>query len=121
MHSNVLNVMIGWDAREAVTADVCAHSILKRTSSNVKIEYLKHRQLRQSGIFSRPWLVESDTGNWKDLIDNKQFSTEFSHTRFLVPALMKYKGWALFMASVDNSLSENKFYPYRLIRIGERL
>lgn len=32
-----------------------------------------------------------------DLIDGKTFSTEFSHTRFLVPFLNGYKGWALFM------------------------
>lgn len=32
-----------------------------------------------------------------DMLDGKKFSTEFSHTRFLVPDLMNYKGWALFM------------------------
>lgn len=97
--STALPVYIGWDAREAVTADVLSHSILKRTRSNVKIQYLKHRELRRSGQFSRPWLTVSDTGNWIDLLDNKQFSTEFSHTRFLVPSLMEYKGWALFCDS----------------------
>lgn len=94
-----LHVYIGHDSREAVASDVAAHSLLKRTNSTVKIVYLKHRELRKAGMFNRPWLVESDTGNWKDLLDNKQFSTEFSHTRFLVPCLMKYKGWALFMDS----------------------
>lgn len=53
-------------------------------------------------------MVESDTGNWKDLIDNKQFSTEFSHTRFLVPSLMKHRGWALFMDSDMIFLSDVK-------------
>jgi lipopolysaccharide biosynthesis glycosyltransferase len=55
--------------------------------------------LRKANLFCRPWLIESDTGNWRDLIDNKSFSTEFSHTRFLVPSLMKHRGWALFMDS----------------------
>lgn len=41
--------------------------------------------------------MHSETGEYIDLIDNKTFSTEFSHTRFLVPSLMNYKGWALFM------------------------
>lgn len=95
----MINVYIGWDAREAVASDVCAYSILKRTESNVNITFLKHRELRQSGIFARPWLTEATTGNWRDLIDDKPFSTEFSHTRFLVPSLMKFKGWALFMDS----------------------
>lgn len=92
-------VWIGHDAREAVASDVCAHSIRRRTNLPVNIKFLKHRELRKQGLFARPWLTEGDTGNWKDLIDNKPFSTEFSHTRFLVPALMQYKGWALFMDS----------------------
>lgn len=95
----ILPVFIGWDSREAVAADVCTHSILKRTPSNIKITYLKHRELRKQGIFSRPWLVDGPTGGWTDLLDGRPFSTEFSHTRFLVPSLMKYKGWALFMDS----------------------
>lgn len=53
--------------------------------------------MRKAGLFTRPWLIESDTGDFKDLIDNRPFSTEFSHTRFLVPALQNYQGWALFM------------------------
>lgn len=92
-------VYIGWDAREAVASDVCSHSILKRTESEVDIKYLKHRELRKSGIFARPWLTDGPTGGWIDLIDGRPFSTEFSHTRFLVPALNKYRGWALFMDS----------------------
>lgn len=41
--------------------------------------------------------MDANTGNFTDLLDNRPFSTEFSHTRFLVPKLMNYKGWALFM------------------------
>lgn len=48
-------------------------------------------------MFARPWLIDGCTGNFTDMMDNRPFSTEFSHTRFLVPALMKFKGWALFM------------------------
>lgn len=92
-------VYVGWDSREPVASDVCAHSIRSRTKKNINIIPLKHRNLRQQGLFQRPWLVESDTGNWRDLVDNKPFSTEFSHTRFLVPALMNHEGWALFMDS----------------------
>lgn len=103
-----LNVYIGWDSRESVTADVAASSILKRTEADVKISYLKHRELRKAGLFQRPWLTEGTTGQWKDLNDDKPFSTEFSHTRFLVPALMQYKGWALFMDSDMIFLSDIK-------------
>lgn len=91
-----LHIWVGHDGREAVASDVAAHSIRRRTQSKVSINYLKHRELRQQGLFARPWLVDGSTGNFIDLIDGKPFSTEFSHTRFLVPALQKFKGWALF-------------------------
>jgi lipopolysaccharide biosynthesis glycosyltransferase len=90
-------VYIGWDGRETVAYKVCEHSLKRRTEQPLNVVALKHRELRESGFFRRPWLVESDTGKWRDLIDNKPFSTEFSHTRFLVPALQRYQGWALFM------------------------
>lgn len=93
------NVYVGWDSREAVASDVARHSILSRTRSKTNIHYLKHRELRSSGLFRRPWTIDADTGNFRDAIDAKPFSTEFSHTRFLVPALNNYKGWALFMDS----------------------
>lgn len=102
-----LPIFIGYDAREAVASYVASHSITKRTQSKTDIKYLNHRELRKDGFFIRPWLTES-TGEWKDLIDNKPFSTEFSHTRFLVPALMKYRGWALFMDSDMIFLSDVK-------------
>lgn len=45
-------------------------------------------------------------GDTVDMIDGKSFSTEFSHTRFLVPSLMNFKGWALFMDSDMICLSD---------------
>ena len=95
--NQLLHVFVGDDSRETIAARVAAHSIKKRTQTPVKIEYLNHRKLRKEGKFTRPWLIEAQTGEFRDLIDDKNFSTEFSHTRFLVPALMEYKGWALFM------------------------
>lgn len=92
-----LHIFIGWDGREAVASYVAAHSIRKRTKATLSIEYLKHRELRKAGNFARPWLVDGASGEFMDLIDSRKFSTEFSHTRFLVPTLMKYQGWALFM------------------------
>jgi len=103
-----LNIYIGYDGREAAATDVCSHSIKKRTRYPLQIKYLKHRELRRAGLFTRPWLIESDTGDFRDLIDNRPFSTEFSHTRFLVPALMEYKGWALFLDADMLCLSDIK-------------
>lgn len=98
--STALSVFIGHDSREAVVSEVAAYSIKKRTHTAVNLTFLKHKELRKAGYFHRPWLTDSD-GNNVDLIDNKPFSTEFSHTRFLIPSLMKYKGWALF---ADNDM-----------------
>ena len=92
-----LKIFIGYDDREAVAARVLKHSIERRTHSNVEVNFLEHRNLRQSGLFTRPWVIDADTGNYRDLIDGKPFSTQFSHTRFLVPYLSGYKGWALFL------------------------
>lgn len=95
----VMTVMVGWDSREKIAYDVLRHSILHNTSSEVKIIPLVHKELRRQGWFKRPWLTDAYTGNWTDLVDGRPFSTEFSHTRFLVPALCNYQGWALFMDS----------------------
>lgn len=92
-----LHVFLGWDSREAELTDICAHSIRRGTFAEVHFHYLKHRELRKKGWFTRPWLTRSDDGESVDLTDNKPFSTEFSHSRFLIPALMNYEGWALFM------------------------
>lgn len=94
------NIYIGWDAREDVAYQVCKHSILRKSKSyKVNIVPLRHKELRKQGIFYRPWLTHPTDGNRYDLVDLKPFSTEFSHTRFLVPHLNDYKGWALFMDS----------------------
>lgn len=89
--------MIGWDDREKTAYEVCKHSIEKHTKSDVRIIPLYHKELRKQGFFQRPWLTQGHDGNRLDLIDGKPFSTEFSHTRFLIPELMKFNGWALFL------------------------
>lgn len=94
------NIYIGWDTREDVAYQVCRHSIQRKCKGiDVNIIPLKHKDLRKQGVFWRPWLTHPTDGNRYDLIDLKPFSTEFSHTRFLVPYLNGYKGWALFMDS----------------------
>ena len=92
-----LKIIIGWDDREKTAYEVCKHSIEKHTRSDIKIIPLYHKELRKQGFFQRPWLTQGHDGNRMDLIDGKPFSTEFSHTRFLIPELMKFKGWALFL------------------------
>lgn len=93
----MLKIYIGWDSREPIAYDVCEHSIKRRARGGIEIIPLKHKELRQLGILKRPVLIESDTGNFRDLMDNRPISTEFTFTRFFVPHLSDYKGWAVFM------------------------
>jgi hypothetical protein len=81
--SSVLTVYIGWDSREPIAADVCRYSILEHASIPVNIVYLKQDELRDQGLYYRPI---DDLG-----------STEFTFTRFLVPHLNNYAGWAVFV------------------------
>jgi lipopolysaccharide biosynthesis glycosyltransferase len=78
-----LEVYIGWDSRETIAYDVCVGSIARRTSVPFNIVPLQQRSLRQLGLYNR------DT--------DPLASTEFTYTRFLVPTLCDFKGWALFV------------------------
>jgi hypothetical protein len=76
-----LTIFVGYDPSESVAAYTLMHSITYYASRPVSIVPLNIRNLRL--IFERPR-------------DPKQ-SNEFSFTRFLVPFLMGYDGWAIFM------------------------
>ena len=78
-----LKVFVGWDSREDIAYQVCKQSILDHASVPVKVIPLKQDDLRKKGIYGRS-------------IDQLA-STEFTFTRFLVPYLAQYTGWALFI------------------------
>lgn len=82
MTESAVKLFIGWDSREPIAADVCEFSIEKNSTVPVDIEMLKQDDLRERLLYTRP----PDT----------QASTEFTFTRFLVPRLMDYQGWAIF-------------------------
>lgn len=90
-----LVVYIGYDEREHDAYEVCRHSILRHSSLPVHIVRLDQGALRRNGWFTREWRFDRD-GQRIDQGDGKPFSTDFSFTRFLVPALSLYQGWALF-------------------------
>lgn len=77
-----LRVFIGFDPREAEAYDVCAHSLRSHASVPIAIEPLELGSLRARGLYWRP--------------DDPRASTEFTYSRFLVPELTEFKGWALF-------------------------
>lgn len=75
------NIYIGYDTREDIAYQVSKFSILQR-SKNVSVIPLKLDDLKEKGLY---WRGEDKLG-----------STEFTFSRFLVPELNDYKGWALF-------------------------
>ena len=94
---SVNQVFIGYDRAEDDAALVAEHSLHKFSSCDVSVKLLNIKSLRQGGLYTRSsW---TDRRQRYDTIDERPFSTEFSFTRFLVPALMQYEGWALFVDS----------------------
>jgi hypothetical protein len=82
MTSRPFPVYVGFDPVEAIAYDVCRHSILARTQASVDVEPLVQKELRERELYWR-------TGD-------PLASTEFTYTRFLVPTLAGYRGWALY-------------------------
>ena len=76
----MIRVFVGFDSRETVAYHVLSHSILTRSSQPVEIAPLMLTQLKD--LF------------WRET--HKLQSTDFSFSRFLVPHLCNYEGWALF-------------------------
>ena len=77
-----MKVFIGYDPREDMAYQVCKHSILKH-QPNADVRPLVQKELRQAGWYKRP--------------EDKLASTEFTFTRFLIPELTNFRGWAVFM------------------------
>ena len=77
----MIRIFVGYDPRETVAFHVLSHSIQARASVPVSVTPLILDQL--DGLM------------WRDR-HNLQ-STDFSFSRFLVPHLCGYEGWALFM------------------------
>lgn len=79
----VNKIYIGWDPREDLAYRVCRHSIISRTDPmNVHVQPLRLNDFRNNNLI------------WRS--NDEKASTEFTFTRFLVPFLTNYKGWALF-------------------------
>ena len=75
----MINIFIGYDHREAIAYHVCANSIIRHSSKPISITPLALKNMQD--------YQETHTDG----------SNQFIYSRFLVPHLMEYKGWALFM------------------------
>ena len=83
MQQNLITIFIGYDARERAATNILIDSIYQNSSMPVSIIPMVKSQLINQKLFYR----ERDINQ----------STDFSFTRFLVPRLMDYKGWAIFI------------------------
>ena len=77
-----LSIYIGYDSKEDIAYRVCKNSLINTSSIALNIQSLKLYELVSKKLYTR---------NIDPLA-----STEFTYSRFLVPALMNYKGWAIF-------------------------
>lgn len=77
----MLRIFIGYDERERIAYHVLAHSILRRSSIPVSIAPLVRPAIKC--VFDR------QRGEYD--------STDFSISRFIVPYLCDFGGWAVFM------------------------
>lgn len=75
----MIPIFIGYDPREAVAYHVCSNSIIRHSSQPVSISPLALNILK--GYEER----------------HTDGSNHFIYSRFLVPHLMNYTGWAIFM------------------------
>ena len=81
MQCGTIRVFVGYDPREAVAYSVLAFSLQELCSQPISVCPVRLSHLQ--GVYARAW-------------DPKQ-STEFSFSRFLVPSLCSFQGWAFFM------------------------
>jgi len=82
MNEASLPVFVGWDSREDIAFRVCRHSLVRRASAPVAVTPIIQSELREQGLYTRT--------------PDPLASTEFTYTRFFVPYMMGYRGWALF-------------------------
>jgi lipopolysaccharide biosynthesis glycosyltransferase len=83
LSENKFRIYIGWDSREDIAYQVARQSILDLATIPVEIIPLKQKDLKKQELY------------WRD--KDKLGSTEFTFTRFLVPELNEFEGWALFI------------------------
>jgi hypothetical protein len=76
-------IFIGYDPRERAATNVLIDSLYQHSTVPIAVTPLVTPQLEAQGLY---WRAR----------DPKQ-STAFSFSRFLVPHLMNYQGWAIFM------------------------
>ena len=75
----MIPIFIGYDSRESIAYHVCSNSIIRQSSAPVSIVPLALSLLK----------------NYEEL--HSDGSNQFIYSRFLVPYLQNYDGWAMFI------------------------
>lgn len=78
----VIDIFIGYDAREAVAYHVCAQSIIERSSTPVRIF---------------PLALNTMSGEYVE--QHADGSNAFIYSRFLIPSLCNFRGRAIYLDS----------------------
>lgn len=90
-------VFIGFDCRMPTAYSVAVRSLLTHAKEPVDISALLLPHFRGARLYDRPTSLKS--GVMFDEISQAPMSTEFAISRFLVPHLCNYEGWAVFCDS----------------------
>lgn len=94
LNTTTASIFIGHDNADSRLTDICEYSLEENTQLPLDIRRLKQSELRGNNIYQRP----RDTSS----------TTEHTFTRFLVPHLMNYEGWAVYCDSDFVWLSDIK-------------
>lgn len=89
-----LRAFIGWDPAEDDAYRVCASSMQRLSRADLEVLPLKVQDLGRAGLYTRQHVREN--GQLVDHMTKQPFTTEFTFSRYLVPAVAGWKGWALF-------------------------
>ena len=77
--NDLVNIVVGYDEREAVAYHTCVESIISNSSTHINITPLCLKHFKK----------------YKE--NHNDGSNEFIYSRFLVPYLFKFKGWAIYV------------------------
>lgn len=78
-------IFVGWDQKNDTAFQICRHSIIRNTKvpNDIEIIPLRLDELKEQGLY------------WREA--DELSSTEFTFSRFLIPELMNFDGWALYI------------------------
>ena len=84
------NIYIGYDPKEEIAYEILKWNLERIAKNPLNIFPLRKDILEKIGMYNREYT--DIKGQKIDKIDGKPFSSDFSFSRFLVPALNMYQG-----------------------------